>query len=145
MMRGKNPLKIAQNCTKKKKEKLHKKNPLKIAINCQKLPNCHNAKNCQKNYYFPKYCQNRGHDFPEGQIWTTVVILTPSSPVCPQGYNRLIVFSRPFYFCVCCSTVLLLHYLSRGATSQLQLYGIPFSVASTLTFLRDFFTCQSTT
>ncbi|GFO35467.1 pecanex-like protein 1 [Plakobranchus ocellatus] len=57
-----------------------------------------------------------------------------------HGYNRLIVFSRPFYFCLCCSVVLLLHHGSRAVPDQpIYLYGIPFTVSSVLTFLRHFF------
>ncbi|RUS84715.1 hypothetical protein EGW08_007543, partial [Elysia chlorotica] len=57
-----------------------------------------------------------------------------------HGYNRLIVFSRPFYFCLCCSVVLLLHHGSQTVPDKpIYLYGIPFTVTSVLTFLRHFF------
>ncbi|XP_012936159.1 pecanex-like protein 1 [Aplysia californica] len=57
-----------------------------------------------------------------------------------HGYNRLIVFSRPFYFCLCCSIVLLLHYGSSAVNNKpIYLYDIPFTLSSTLTFLRHFF------
>ncbi|XP_059159298.1 pecanex-like protein 1 isoform X2 [Physella acuta] len=57
-----------------------------------------------------------------------------------HGYNRLIVFSRPFYFCLCCSIVLLLDYGSHTVNNKsFDLYGIPFTISSALTFLRHFF------
>ncbi|CAL1527117.1 unnamed protein product [Lymnaea stagnalis] len=57
-----------------------------------------------------------------------------------HGYNRLIVFSRPFYFCLCCSIVLLLDYGSHTVhNNPIYLYGIPFTISSALTFLRHFF------
>ena len=46
----------------------------KIAQKCKKLPNCQNAKNCPKNCHFPKNCQNRGRDFPEGQVGNSQII-----------------------------------------------------------------------
>ncbi|XP_055880236.1 pecanex-like protein 1 isoform X3 [Biomphalaria glabrata] len=57
-----------------------------------------------------------------------------------HGYNRLIVFSRPFYFCVCCSIVLLLQYgIHIVHNKPIYLYGIPFTISSALTFLQNFF------
>lgn len=57
-----------------------------------------------------------------------------------HGYNRLIVFSRPFYFCLCCSVVLMLHHGSQAVPDKpIDLYGVPFTMPSVLTFLRHFF------
>ncbi len=57
-----------------------------------------------------------------------------------QGYNRIIAFSRPFYFCICGSLVLLLDF---GATQwsevAFDLYSLPFTSKAILTFTRDLF------
>ncbi|XP_048259849.1 pecanex-like protein 1 isoform X1 [Haliotis rufescens] len=59
-----------------------------------------------------------------------------SSPM--HGYNRLIVFSRPFYFCLCCGLVLLLDYASdRVGNHPISIYGMPFTAVSSLIFARD--------
>ena len=56
MMRGKTPIKNG---------KKNAQNTLKIARNCKKLPKW---KKLPQNYNFPKNCQNRGRDFPDGHI-----------------------------------------------------------------------------
>ncbi|KAL5009342.1 hypothetical protein ScPMuIL_014923 [Solemya velum] len=56
-----------------------------------------------------------------------------------HGYNRLIVFSRPFYFCLCCGLVLLLDYASiHVSLSPVNVYGIPFTTKSSLVLAKDF-------
>ena len=55
-----------------------------------------------------------------------------------QGYNRIIVFSRPFYFCVCGALVLALHYAAENWTNvAFDLYGMPFTTHTALVFARD--------
>ena len=55
-----------------------------------------------------------------------------------QGYNRIIVFSRGFYFCVCAVLVLALHFASESFTStRFVLYGVPFTSKTALVFARD--------
>ncbi|ESO87723.1 hypothetical protein LOTGIDRAFT_127487 [Lottia gigantea] len=57
-----------------------------------------------------------------------------------HGYNRLIVFSRPFYFCLFCGLLLLLNYCSQVAGNEvLTLYGISFPVKSSLIFTTHLF------
>ncbi|XP_066281752.1 pecanex-like protein 1 isoform X2 [Branchiostoma lanceolatum] len=59
-----------------------------------------------------------------------------ASPV--HGHNRIIAFSRPVYFCLCCSLVLLLDYTSKQASfSVYHLYGLPLTDPSLLRFARD--------
>jgi len=56
-----------------------------------------------------------------------------------QGYNRMIVFSRSSYFCLCACLILALHY--GGLTwsrTVFSLYGVPFTVYGSLVFARDF-------
>jgi hypothetical protein len=61
-----------------------------------------------------------------------------------QGYNHLIVFSRPFYFCLCCGLVLLMDAASRYVTgTPVYVYGMPFTVSTSLTFARDLLKGQS--
>ncbi|KAI8505516.1 hypothetical protein Bbelb_167050, partial [Branchiostoma belcheri] len=59
-----------------------------------------------------------------------------ASPV--HGHNRIIAFSRPVYFCLCCSLVLLLDYTSKQASfSVYHLYGLPLTDPGLLRFARD--------
>ena len=59
--------------------------------------------------------------------------------LCFQGYNRMIVFSRPSYFCLCACLILALHYGSLAwSRTVFTLYGAPFTVHGSLIFARDF-------
>jgi len=59
--------------------------------------------------------------------------------LCVQGYNRMIVFSRPSYFCLCACLILALHYGSlTWSQTVFSLYGAPFTVRGSLVFARDF-------
>ena len=56
-----------------------------------------------------------------------------------QGYNRMIVFSRPTYFCICACLILALHYGSlTWSQTVFSLYGAPFTVQGSLVLARDF-------
>jgi len=58
-----------------------------------------------------------------------------------QGYNRMIVFSRSSYFCICACLILALHYGSlTWHQTMFTLYGAPFTVHGSLIFARDFVT-----
>ncbi|KAL3873552.1 hypothetical protein ACJMK2_036651 [Sinanodonta woodiana] len=55
-----------------------------------------------------------------------------------HGYNHLIVFSRPFYFCLCCGIMLFLDYNSRvWQPHTVYVYGMPFTSTKALEFARD--------
>ena len=55
-----------------------------------------------------------------------------------QGFNRIIAFSRPFYFCVCAVLVLVLDHASKHWVSMtFTVYGVPFTSGGILTFIRD--------
>ncbi|XP_061167093.1 pecanex-like protein 1 [Saccostrea echinata] len=55
-----------------------------------------------------------------------------------HGYNRLVVFSRPFYFSVCCGLMLLLDYtIPYAPTKPTTVYGLPFGSEDSLTFAKD--------
>ncbi|XP_013392762.1 pecanex-like protein 1 [Lingula anatina] len=55
-----------------------------------------------------------------------------------HGYNHIIAFSRPFYFTVCCSLILLLDYASsKLEPSSYTLYGIAVTSKGAVTFARD--------
>ncbi|XP_064603904.1 pecanex-like protein 1 isoform X2 [Liolophura sinensis] len=55
-----------------------------------------------------------------------------------HGFNRLIAFSRPFYFCLCCGLVLALNYAEDSVTdTKYTLYGMPFTARSSVRFARD--------
>lgn len=58
-----------------------------------------------------------------------------------HGYNRLVVFSRPFYFSLCCGLLLLLDYAIPYCPSKpISVYGLPFGSVESLTFARDLLT-----
>ena len=55
-----------------------------------------------------------------------------------QGYNRIIVFSRPFYFCLCAAIILCLDYGYREWDDvSFHVYGLPFTTKGSLAFARD--------
>ena len=56
-----------------------------------------------------------------------------------QGYNRIIVFSRAFYFCLCASLAIGLHYAAESFSggARLTLYGLPLTSQAALYFARD--------
>lgn len=57
---------------------------------------------------------------------------------CLQGHNRIIAYSRPVYFCLCCGLIWLLDYGSRNlSTSKFKLYGITFTNPLVLLSARD--------
>lgn len=55
-----------------------------------------------------------------------------------QGHNRIIAYSRPVYFCLCCGLIWLLHYGSlRITSSRVTLYGIALTSSLVLASARD--------
>ncbi|XP_033735638.1 pecanex-like protein 1 [Pecten maximus] len=71
--------------------------------------------------------------------YSLVKSVQPDAASPMHGYNRIVVFSRPFYFCVCCGLMLLLDHGRRFVpTTPTYVYGVPFTVASCLIFARDF-------
>jgi len=68
--------------------------------------------------------------------WLVDVVVAVS---CCQGYNRMIVFSRPSYFCLCATLILALHYGSQTwSRTVFTLYGAPFTLRGSLIYARDF-------
>ncbi|XP_048218319.1 pecanex-like protein 1 isoform X4 [Perognathus longimembris pacificus] len=52
----------------------------------------------------------------------------PDSSSPRHGHNRIIAYSRPVYFCLCCGLIWLLDYGSRNlSTIKFKLYGITFT------------------
>ncbi|XP_044774271.1 pecanex-like protein 1 isoform X2 [Neomonachus schauinslandi] len=52
----------------------------------------------------------------------------PDSSSPRHGHNRIIAYSRPVYFCLCCGLIWLLDYGSRNlTTTKFKLYGITFT------------------
>lgn len=62
-----------------------------------------------------------------------------SSVACArQGHNRIIAYSRPVYFCLCCGLIWLLHHASlRTSLSRFTLYGVPLASSLVLASARD--------
>lgn len=55
-----------------------------------------------------------------------------------QGHNRIIAYSRPVYFCLCCGLIWLLDYGSRNiSTTRFKLYGMAFTNPLLLLSARD--------
>ncbi|XP_028678175.1 pecanex-like protein 1 isoform X2 [Erpetoichthys calabaricus] len=62
----------------------------------------------------------------------------PDSSSPRHGHNRIIAYSRPVYFCVCCGLIWLLDYGSTVTSStRYTLYGVPFTSPLLLTSARD--------
>uniref|UniRef100_A0A7N8WLC5 Pecanex-like protein n=1 Tax=Mastacembelus armatus TaxID=205130 RepID=A0A7N8WLC5_9TELE len=54
------------------------------------------------------------------------------------GHNRIIAYSRPVYFCLCCGLIWLLHYSSlRTTSSRFTLYGVALTSSLVLASARD--------
>uniref|UniRef100_A0A3B4B5B6 Pecanex-like protein n=1 Tax=Periophthalmus magnuspinnatus TaxID=409849 RepID=A0A3B4B5B6_9GOBI len=56
----------------------------------------------------------------------------------PKGHNRIIAYSRPVYFCLCCGLIWLLDYGSaRTISSRFTLYGVALTSSLILGSARD--------
>ncbi|KAF7201261.1 pecanex-like protein 1 isoform X1 [Nothobranchius furzeri] len=62
----------------------------------------------------------------------------PDSSSPRHGHNRIIAYSRPVYFCLCCGLIWLLHYGSlRIDSSRFTLYGVALTSSLVLASARD--------
>ncbi|XP_032638658.1 pecanex-like protein 1 isoform X4 [Chelonoidis abingdonii] len=62
----------------------------------------------------------------------------PDSSSPRHGHNRIIAYSRPVYFCLCCGLIWLLDYGSRStSTTRFRLYGVVFTNPLLLLSARD--------
>ncbi|KAM5340977.1 pecanex-like protein 1 isoform 4-T4 [Glossophaga mutica] len=62
----------------------------------------------------------------------------PDSSSPRHGHNRIIAYSRPVYFCLCCGLIWLLDYGSRNlTTTKFKLYGVTFTNPLVLVSARD--------
>ncbi|XP_012579975.1 PREDICTED: pecanex-like protein 1 isoform X3 [Condylura cristata] len=62
----------------------------------------------------------------------------PDSSSPRHGHNRIIAYSRPVYFCLCCGLIWLLDFGSRNlTTTKFKLYGITFTNPLVLISARD--------
>ncbi|XP_057197782.1 pecanex-like protein 1 isoform X3 [Triplophysa rosa] len=62
----------------------------------------------------------------------------PDSSSPRHGHNRIIAYSRPVYFCLCCGLIWLLHYGSvNSSTSSVSLYGVALTSSVLLSQARD--------
>ncbi|XP_067895654.1 pecanex-like protein 1 isoform X5 [Heterodontus francisci] len=62
----------------------------------------------------------------------------PDSSSPRHGHNRIIAYSRPVYFCVCCGLIWLLNYGNKHTSStRFKLYGVAFTSPSLLASARD--------
>ncbi|KAJ7420298.1 Pecanex-like protein 1 [Willisornis vidua] len=73
-------------------------------------------------------------------IWVFQFCLSvqPDSSSPRHGHNRIIAYSRPVYFCLCCGLIWLLDYGSRNiSTTRFRLYGMAFTNPLLLLSARD--------
>uniref|UniRef100_A0A8C1F6U7 Pecanex-like protein n=1 Tax=Cyprinus carpio carpio TaxID=630221 RepID=A0A8C1F6U7_CYPCA len=62
----------------------------------------------------------------------------PDSSSPRHGHNRIIAYSRPVYFCLCCGLIWLLHYGSVNSSSTaVSLYGVALTSSVLLSQARD--------
>ncbi|XP_073776280.1 pecanex-like protein 1 isoform X7 [Danio rerio] len=62
----------------------------------------------------------------------------PDSSSPRHGHNRIIAYSRPVYFCLCCGLIWLLHYGSVNcSTNAVSLYGVALTSSVLLSQARD--------
>ncbi|XP_058241266.1 pecanex-like protein 1 [Hemibagrus wyckioides] len=62
----------------------------------------------------------------------------PDSSSPRHGHNRIIAYSRPVYFCVCCVLICVFHYGSVSSSSHTHtLYGVTLSSSLLLSSTRD--------
>ncbi|KAL6488123.1 hypothetical protein MHYP_G00047490 [Metynnis hypsauchen] len=63
----------------------------------------------------------------------------PDSSSPRHGHNRIIAYSRPVYFCLCCALIWLLHHGSvrSSSSSRVTLYGLKLTASILLTSARD--------
>nr|XP_033807906.1 LOW QUALITY PROTEIN: pecanex-like protein 1 [Geotrypetes seraphini] len=62
----------------------------------------------------------------------------PDSSSPRHGHNRIIAYSRPVYFCICCGLIWLLNYGSKNmSTTKFRLYGMGFINPLLLMSARD--------
>ncbi|MCI4376913.1 hypothetical protein PGIGA_G00193920 [Pangasianodon gigas] len=62
----------------------------------------------------------------------------PDSSSPRHGHNRIIAYSRPVYFCVCCVLICVFHYSSVSSSSNTHtLYGVTLSSSLLLSSTRD--------
>ncbi|XP_060727549.1 pecanex-like protein 1 isoform X5 [Tachysurus vachellii] len=62
----------------------------------------------------------------------------PDSSSPRHGHNRIIAYSRPVYFCVCCVLICVFHYSSVTSSSNTHtLYGVTLSSSLLLSSTRD--------
>lgn len=60
-----------------------------------------------------------------------------SSPI--HGYNKAVSYSRPIYFCLCSSIIILCYHLSQSSptTTQITLFDIPFVPSTFFRIVQD--------
>lgn len=71
-------------------------------------------------------------------VWCVRPLTPTSLSLWLQGHNRIIAYSRPVYFCLCCGLIWLLHYGSlRTASARFSLYGVVLTSSLVLASARD--------
>ena len=70
--------------------------------------------------------------------YSLIKSVQPDAASPTHGFNRIIAFSRPAYFCLCSALLLLLHYIIISAKlSSFTLYGMRIITSDLLVFVRD--------
>lgn len=71
--------------------------------------------------------------------YTLLKSVQPDAASPTHGYNRLVLYSRPVYFCLCCFLLIVLQVCLeiKEPYSSLHLYGIVFTSREVLEWVRD--------
>ncbi|XP_069494698.1 pecanex-like protein 1 isoform X2 [Ambystoma mexicanum] len=70
--------------------------------------------------------------------YSLIKSVQPDSSSPRHGHNRIIAYSRPVYFCICCGLIWLLDYGSKNMSStKLKLYSMVFTNPMLLVSARD--------
>ncbi|XP_067123903.1 pecanex-like protein 1 isoform X2 [Centruroides vittatus] len=71
--------------------------------------------------------------------YTLLKSVQPDASSPTHGYNRLVLYSRPVYFCLCCFLLIVLQFCLeiKEPYSSLSLYGIVFTSREILEWVRD--------
>ncbi|XP_046664729.1 pecanex-like protein 1 [Homalodisca vitripennis] len=71
--------------------------------------------------------------------YSLIKSVQPDAASPTHGFNRIVAFSRPVYFCLCSALVLLLHYSALSTKREFTLYGVYVKSNDLLNFMRDCF------
>ncbi|XP_014242647.1 pecanex-like protein 1 isoform X3 [Cimex lectularius] len=72
-----------------------------------------------------------------GSQYSLIKSVQPDTASPTHGYNRIVVFSRPVYFVLVASLILLLHFNVPKTSMTFSIYGLTFKTVHLTLFMRD--------